>query len=235
LRNPSDEKLRPFFLNGQKPSVEVLQALRGLAVRDNDIRKWLLEACKTQSDAEFAAQAALALKEDELPEEVRSRLEPRPKDVTGWRTLLNSSPETKTSAERGRSVFFHPQGPGCSRCHTIDGRGGKVGPDLTRIGKTTSREKLLDSILEPSREVAPQFTSWQFVMTDGRLFTGMIVHENEGKTIVGDAEGKTTDLATIDIEERRPQKPSVMPERLTDRMTIREFRDLLAFLQATGS
>ena len=65
-----------------------------------------------------------------------------------------------------------------------------------------------------------------------RIVTGMIVHENEGKTIVGNAEGQLIELKTADIETRTPQKISVMPEKLTDRMTLQELRDLIAFLDA---
>jgi len=133
---------------------------------------------------------------------------------------------------RGDFVFFNPKGPGCSNCHTVHGRGGKVGPDLSKIGATFSREKLIDSILEPSKEVSPQFTNWQMAHVDGRVFTGMIVHENEGKTILGDSEGKTIELKTAEIEERRPVQTSVMPEKLVDRMTVQEWRDLLSFLQS---
>jgi putative heme-binding domain-containing protein len=70
------------------------------------------------------------------------------------------------------------------------------------------------------------------VHIDGRIFTGMLVHENEGKTILGDNEGKTIELKTAEIEERRPVKTSVMPEKLVDRMTVQEWRDLLSFLQS---
>ena len=65
-----------------------------------------------------------------------------------------------------------------------------------------------------------------------RIVTGMIVHENEGKTIVGNAEGQLIELKTSDIETRAPQKISVMPEKLADRMTLKELRDLIAFLDA---
>jgi hypothetical protein len=68
-------------------------------------------------------------------------------------------------------------------------------------------------------------------MTDGKIHTGMIVHENEGKTILGDAEGKTTEIKTHDVVNRVPQKVSVMPEKLAERMTSREFRDLLTYLE----
>jgi putative heme-binding domain-containing protein len=138
----------------------------------------------------------------------------------------------KDSSEEGWFVFHRPDGPGCSRCHTVNGRGGKVGPDLSKIGASFMREKLIDSILEPSKEVSPQFTNWQVIHVDGRVFTGMIVHENEGKTILGDNEGKMIELKTAEIEERRPVKTSVMPEKLTDRMTVQEWRDLLAYLQS---
>jgi putative heme-binding domain-containing protein len=134
----------------------------------------------------------------------------------------------------GRRVFFHPNGPGCSKCHTVDGRGGRVGPDLSNIGRSTSREKLIESILEPAREVAPQFTTWTMITAGGGVHTGMIVHENEGRTVLGDAEGKTVELATIDIDQRTPQQASVMPEKLHERMTVQEFRDLLAYLESLG-
>ena len=52
------------------------------------------------------------------------------------------------------------------------------------------------------------------VKRDGVVHTGMIVHENEGRTVLGDAEGRTVELATIDIEQRTPQRASVMPEKL---------------------
>ena len=106
----------------------------------------------------------------------------------------------------GRRVFYHVNSAGCYKCHTVNGRGGKVGPDLSTIGRALSREKLLDSILEPSREIAPQFLTWSFETRQGKVHTGMIVHENEGRTVIGDLEGKATELKTIDIVERVPLK-----------------------------
>ena len=70
------------------------------------------------------------------------------------------------------------------------------------------------------------------MLKDGRIVTGMIVHENEGKTIVGNSDGQTVQLKTTDIEERTPQRISVMPDKLTDRMTLQELRDLIGFLDA---
>jgi hypothetical protein len=60
----------------------------------------------------------------------------------------------------------------------------------------------------------------------------MLVHENRGDTTLGDAEGKTVTLKTADIELRTPLDASVMPEKLEDRLTLTEFRDLVTFLQS---
>ncbi len=95
-----------------------------------------------------------------------------------------------------------------------------------------NRIQLIQSILEPRSEIAPQYVTWTFETADGKTHSGMIVHENEGKTIVGDAEGKLTALKTIDIMARAAQQKSVMPEKLAEQMTLQEFRDLLAFLES---
>ena len=129
-------------------------------------------------------------------------------------------------------MFFHTKSAGCYKCHTVYGRGGRVGPDLSTIGRSHSREKLIESIFEPGREIAPQYVTWAFETAEGKVVTGMIVHENEGKTIVGDADGKLTELKTIDIVSRVAQQKSVMPDKLPEQMTSQEFRDLIAFLES---
>jgi putative heme-binding domain-containing protein len=134
----------------------------------------------------------------------------------------------------GRSVFFHPNSAGCFKCHTVHGRGGNVGPDLSMTGRL-GREKLIESILEPSKEVSPQFTTWTLVTRAGKTHSGLIVHENEGQTTIGDAEGRTITIPTLDIVERVPQRVSIMPEKLHERLTVGEFRDLLAFLESLGA
>src|SRR5262249_42881547 len=83
----------------------------------------------------------------------------------------------------GERVFFHPRGPRCYACHRIDGRGTAIGPDLSTIGTSLGRERLIESILLPSKEIAPQFTSWQIATRDGRLRTGMIVEEGPNSTV----------------------------------------------------
>ena len=238
---PSRKLLQTFLNNGSDLPLrfEALRAARPLIADDAEIRNGVTEIAKTAVRlpggtiaTALADQAALAFAEAklELPEAIMPPLSDKPKTRQEWMDQLARGGHVDPAA--GRRIFFHPNGPGCFKCHIVDGRGGRVGPDLSRAVGNMNRIQLIQSILEPSREIAPQFVSWTFELKDGKTVTGMIVHENEGKTIVGDAEGKLTELKTINIESRLPQKTSVMPEKLAERMTLQELRDLIAFLDS---
>jgi putative heme-binding domain-containing protein len=131
----------------------------------------------------------------------------------------------------GQRVFFHPNGPQCFACHRVNGRGGAVGPDLSVIGRTLDREKIVRSILEPSKDIAPQFTPWAFALRDGRVVTGIILQDDpRGVITLGDTQGRTIEVNVSDIDERKAQDRSIMPDNIADRMTPGEFRDLVSYL-----
>jgi putative heme-binding domain-containing protein len=113
----------------------------------------------------------------------------------------------------------------------VDGRGGKVGPDLSTIGAALNRDRLIESILDPSKEIAPAFVTWNITTRDGKVHTGVVVEETwDSKIVLADAQGKLETLVRQDIEERTASKKSLMPDSLPDQMTPQEFRDLIAYL-----
>ncbi len=184
---------------------------------------------------ELAAQVLLTLGNDKDGQNEARRkvlaalVGPRPQGEAQWREAL-AGPGDAAAGER---VFFHPRGPRCFSCHRIVGRGAAVGPDLSSIGRALSREKLIESILSPSKEIAPQFVSWIITTRDGKVRTGVIVEEGPNSTVtVADAQGQIEVLRRADIEERHASTVSLMPDNLHERMTLQEFRDLLAFLSA---
>ena len=238
---PTRQLLKKFLNNSTALPIrfEALRAARPLIADDAELRDAVTEVGKTAIAipvgtlaTNLADQAALAFVEAklELPQTILAPRSPKPTTQQEWMAQLNRGHDADPAA--GRRIFFHPNGAGCFKCHIVDGRGGRVGPDLSRAVGTMNRERLIQSILEPSREIAPQFVSWTFELKDGKVLTGMVVHENEGKTIVGNAEGQLIEIKTADIETRTPQKISVMPEKLAERMTLQELRDLLAFLDS---
>jgi putative membrane-bound dehydrogenase-like protein len=162
---------------------------------------------------------------------VRKEVEPPAKadEIDAWEKLVAQAPG---DAESGKRVFFGRYGPACMRCHAIEGRGGAVGPDLSQIHKQPMR-RLLESILQPSREIAPQYQTVVVETTDGRTLTGVSLGkiDNDRKERFLDAEGKEFVVETRLIENRQPSPRSIMVEGLEKTMTVQELRDLLAFLR----
>src|SRR3974390_2221857 len=56
------------------------------------------------------------------------------------------------SASRGKDLFYGDAN--CSLCHMVEGKGGRLGPDLTAVGGSRTREALIDSVRNPSRRLA---------------------------------------------------------------------------------
>jgi putative heme-binding domain-containing protein len=134
------------------------------------------------------------------------------------------------NAERGRALFANVEKLPCLKCHQLGGQGTRIGPDLTAVGGRFPRAYLIESILEPSRALAPSYETVAVALLDGRVLTGVRTAETGLSLTLADAEGKTHVLAKSDIEAQRPQASSLMPDGLEKPLTPEEFVDLIAFL-----
>ncbi len=153
------------------------------------------------------------------------------RDPAGWWQQFSQ----RADAAAGERWFYHPAGPGCFRCHRHAGRGGVVGPDLTAQAQLGTGPKLLESLLYPSREIAPQFVTWSILTHDGRSLSGVLVAEGAaGERWFAAASGEIFRLAADEIESFTAQPTSLMPENLVDQMSDQELADLLAYLQSPG-
>jgi putative membrane-bound dehydrogenase-like protein len=146
-------------------------------------------------------------------------------DVDAWLKRL----EGPADSAAGRRLFFHPKLAGCLRCHRCEGRGADVGPDLSTIGRT-ERRAILESILQPSNLVAPHYQAWVIESDDGQVRTGMLLRTVLDEYTYLDAQGGQFNVNTRNIVETRAATKSIMPDGLTDQMTVQEVRDLLAYL-----
>src|SRR5882672_7734081 len=77
-------------------------------------------------------------------------------------------------AARGQAIFFDEQRTGCSRCHSIDGKGGKVGPDLFAVGDKFGRREILEAVLAPSATIAVGYSTTTIGTKSGEEYTGII-------------------------------------------------------------
>ena len=142
---------------------------------------------------------------------------------------------SKGNAERGRQVFEDSQQAACLNCHRMGDKGGRIGPDLSGIGRRFSRVHLVESILDPSRSVAPSYSTVAILMNDGRVITGVGISESDDLLILGDQQGKTHEIRKSDIDTVSDQATSIMPEGLEEQLSDRQLADLLAFLESMKS
>jgi putative membrane-bound dehydrogenase-like protein len=210
--------------------------LRELAQRRDESQLWAVVGLASSAEQASTREILRKLLDDPmLRGEARRSLgvlddEPgqRPANPAAWKAALGQAAGNAVAGER---VFFRPNGPRCYACHTVDGRGHAFGPDLSAIGRSLSREKLVESVLEPSKEVAPAFTTWKITTTDGKDHIGQIVDEGAHSIItLIDSQGRVEKIHRKVIDERSALRMSIMPDNLTSLMTVREFRDLIAFL-----
>jgi putative heme-binding domain-containing protein len=101
---------------------------------------------------------------------------------------------------------------------------------LTAVGSRFSRIHLVESILEPSRAIAPSYGSTTITLADGTLLAGVVAAETETMVTLVDNQGQKHTLAKAEIEERRASPLSTMPTGLEQRLTEDEFVDLISFL-----
>ena len=88
--------------------------------------------------------------------------------------------------------------------------------------------------MEPSKEIAPQFTAWNVVRQDGTTLTGILLAEDpDGTRRYGTADGQVASVKQSEIAEVRPQGTSIMPDNLCDQLSLVELRDLFAYLRAS--
>ena len=129
--------------------------------------------------------------------------------------------------QRGREMF---QKASCAACHAVAGQGGRVGPDLTKIGGIRAPKDLLESIVFPSLSFVRGYEPTAIRTHDGSVLDGVIARET----------GDAVTLTLADRTERRvPRsaiaalaqgKTSIMPQGLDRQLSAAELRDLIAYL-----
>ena len=132
------------------------------------------------------------------------------------------------SAERGRRLFS-ADALGCAKCHamTAHQRGGGA-PSLAGAAQRFTVGHLVESILVPSKQVAPIFGTTSIVTDEGRALAGLVVEEDEQRVVLLLANATREEVAKKSIETRKLQNTSPMPVGLVK--TPAELGDLLAYL-----
>jgi putative heme-binding domain-containing protein len=245
----------------QEEQLEYVRALRVLkAGWTPELRKdyftWFLKAANYRGGASFAgflrlikADAVASLNADELtalkplidakpgsvalPDD-----EPRPfvkaYTVADLAPALEQGLKAGRDFDRGRKLFAAAK---CFACHRFDNEGGSYGPDLTGVAGRFSPRDLLESVVDPSKEVSDQYQAVEIRTLDDRVVVGRIVNLNDNTVMVNTNmldPGSTVNVNRNNIDSMKPSKLSMMPAGLLDTLAEDEVLDLMAYMLSRG-
>jgi putative heme-binding domain-containing protein len=151
-----------------------------------------------------------------------SQLGRRADVVESYRSVL----ESKGDAERGKQVFTKT----CAACHKVQNLGNDIGPNLAAM-KARGPEAILLNVLDPNREVNPQYLNYSVLTTDGRQLTGIIAAETATSLTLRRSDNATDTVLRIDIDQLKSTGSSLMPEGLEKQIDQQAMADLLEFLR----
>jgi putative heme-binding domain-containing protein len=209
---------------------------RGGASLAGFMRRIKADAVETLTPAE-----ALALKPviDAQPGAVRIP-EEAPRPFVKAYTLADLAPLLEKGLaggrdfDKGRRLFGATR---CFACHRFDNEGGAYGPDLSGVAGRFSPRDLLESIVDPSKEVSDQYAAVEIRTADDRVIVGRIVNLNNDQVMVNTNmldPGATVPVNRNNIESMRPSRLSMMPAGLLDTLKEDEVLDLMAYLLSRG-
>ena len=134
---------------------------------------------------------------------------------------------TLGDAVRGRSIF---EGKGqCNTCHSVNGVGSRVGPNLTEIGTLRRAVELQRSLLEPGAEVKPDNRTVRAVTRDGTTVTGRLLNQDNFSLQLLDSSERLVSLDKSSLREYAIVKDSPMPS-YRETLSASELADLLGYL-----
>lgn len=137
----------------------------------------------------------------------------------------------KGDASRGRDVF-NGKKAGCTACHTVQGQGGRVGPDLSKIGAIRTGRDLLEAIIFPSASFARGYEPYIVRTKDGEILDGLINRETADAIYLFTADRVEKRVPRSAVAVIQQSKLSIMPQGLDAQLARDELRDLIAFLQS---
>ncbi len=147
-------------------------------------------------------------------------------------------------AVHGRELFYGDAN--CSMCHMIEGKGGRVGPDLTAVGGSRTRAAIIDSVRNPSRRLAwgltestkefPQeYETITVVTADGKQIKGVALNEDNFSVQMMDASEQIYLLEKDKLRSFQKSRESFMPPYNSDILSEKDLEDIVAYLVSLGA
>ena len=144
---------------------------------------------------------------------------------SSWEPYLSGDPGL------GQQLFFDENGKAlCGKCHSVNRKGGRVGPALDRIASRRSARYIMESILEPSKDIDPRYEAVQVVTAEGNVIKGLRINETNFSLQLREENGRFHSFAKRDLEDFQVLQISLMPANHAEQLTVKQLHDLFAFL-----
>ena len=192
----------------------------------------MLDAIKdkklTRGDLAASDWQALRMHRDRAISSLARKLDTNTMDANRAKVLTAMLPglDAKGEVEAGGKLFTTR----CAQCHTFNGQGGKVGPELSGIGARDPKEILAD-IVDPNRSVEANFRMWTIDTNDGDSYSGRLDTETQTSVELLDATGEKHVIQRKDIATMNASQLSIMPVGLIDDFKPTDTASLIAFLK----
>lgn len=141
-----------------------------------------------------------------------------------------ASPATGDRA-LGEKLFWGKGG--CGACHMVDSRGGRQGPDLSRVGRQRSLAYLRGSVTTPSAEITPGFATISVMKRDGSKIVGVQRALDNFSAQLMDSKENIQSFWRSDVKSIVREYRSIMPE-YGQMFAAAELDDLIAYLASLG-
>jgi putative membrane-bound dehydrogenase-like protein len=148
------------------------------------------------------------------------------KSLDDWLTRLPPGDPAK-----GYHVFRSAKAA-CSSCHQVGYIGGRLGPELSKIGKSRTRRDLIEAVVFPSLRMAQGYYPVRIQTVDDEVINGLLAKATDTYVELQCGVDKVCRVLKSDIVEQRESQVSIMPTGLDQQMTLTEFADLIAFLES---
>ncbi len=162
-----------------------------------------------------------------------------PKFVKEWK-LADLDAKKVNASQRNFAVgqvYFNRLG--CAQCHAMNDKGGNFGPDLAKlIDKKRTASHVLESILDPSKEIDEKYRMQTILTIDGKVVSGLVVADNKDEIrLITDPlnPNKPTIIKKEDIDDQSATATTIMPSGMMNWLTEEEIYDLTAFVLSGGN
>jgi cytochrome c oxidase cbb3-type subunit 3 len=139
--------------------------------------------------------------------------------------IARSANQSKGDRRSGSELFA----VNCAGCHTVAGKGGVSGPDLTFIGSRRSYDELRNAVLQPDSEVASEHWTVEVRTVAGRQYRGVRLNEDTHSIQLRDERGKLVSVLKRDVDKYDLIRRSPMPD-FAGKFSDSQLADVLAYL-----